>query len=241
MKIEILPAIIPESFDDLKDKMILVKGLVPTVQVDICDGHFVPSQSWPYIGDYEADFQRMLDDESEGFPFWESMDFEADLMVEMTEEIAESWIRVGAKRIVLHIESADNILEIVKNLRKKYGYPIDSAVSIEIGIALNINTSNDELDVFLNTDENGKVLADFVQFMGIDQIGYQHQEFDDVVLDKIADLRKKYPELLISIDGGVNFENAHDLKEAGANRLISGSAIYDSEDIKEAIEEMRKI
>ena len=221
--------------------MSLVKGLVTTVQIDVCDGKFVSSECWPYVGDEEGDFERMLDEESEGFPFWESLDFEADLMVEMTQEIAESWIRVGAKRIILHIESADNILEIIKKLRAEYGYVADSEVTIEIGVAINISTLNEELDKYFEKSSDGKVLVDFVQFMGIDKIGFQGQEFDEEVLNKIADFREKYKDVTIAVDGGVNFGTAEDLKHAGANKLVSGSALYESDDIKEAIEEMRNI
>jgi ribulose-phosphate 3-epimerase len=235
---EVIPAIIPESFEDLKDKMVQVRGLTKLVQVDVCDGKFVPSKCWPYIGDREDNFKKILN-ESEGFPFWEKMDFEADLMISEPEKgSAEDWIHAGAKRIILHIESSEKLLDFVKELRKKYGYPSESAVSVEIGIGIGIETPNEMLNIYLTPDETGKTLADFVQFMGIRKIGYQHQEFDEEVLNKIADLRKKYPELIISIDGGVSFDNASDLVDAGVNRLVSGSALYESEDMKEAIEEL---
>jgi ribulose-phosphate 3-epimerase len=238
--IEVLPAIIPESFEDLSYKMSQVKGIVKLVQVDVCDGRFVPSKSWPYVGDYENDFERMTNIEEEGFPFWESMDFEADMMVKDPEEVAEKWIKAGAKALVLHIESSSKILDLVKDLRKIHGYFADSIAGIEIGIAIGIDTPNEELDVFLEQTPEGKTLIDFVQFMGIKKIGYQGQPFDEKVLDKIADLRKKYPSVLISVDGGVNFDTYQDLVEAGANKLISGSALYESENIKKAWEEMKQ-
>lgn len=236
--VEILPAIIPESFEDLQDKMSVVNGLVETVQVDICDGKFVPSKSWPYIHDREGEFQKLIH-ESDGFPFWDSLDFEIHLMVEEPQTVAEDWIRVGAKRIVLHIESSHDILNFVKKLRDEYGYSEGSVFSIEIGIALKMETPINLLDVFLTPDASGKTLIDFVQFMGIQKIGFQQQGFDDAVLEKIQDLRKKYPTIPISVDGGVDFENASALVDAGATRLVSGSALYESEDIKEAIEEMQ--
>ena len=237
---DIIPAIIPESFEDLKDKMSLVKGLVKTVQMDVCDGQFVPSACWPYRND-DGEFENILK-EDDGFPFWQDMDFEADLMIADPERGgAENFIKAGAKRIILHIESSKAMLDFVKKLRKEYGYFGEAAVTVEIGIGINIATPNAVLDEYLAEDAEGRTLADFVQFMGIDKIGYQSQPFDPEVLTKIRDLRAKYPSAIISIDGGVNFENAHDLVEAGVNRLVSGSAIYGSEDIKEAIEEMRKI
>ena len=239
--IEVLPAIIPESYEDLSCKMSAVKGIVKLVQIDICDGRFVPSESWPYVGDDENHFEKMIDEEQEGFPFWESMDFEADLMIKVTQEEVEKWIKAGAKAIVLHIESSPKILDIIKEIRKTYGYRGDSVANVEIGIALNVNTPNEVLDEFLNKDAQGRRLADFVQFMGIDKIGYQGQEFDEEVINKIKDLRKKYQDITISVDGGVNFNTYKKLIKAGANKLISGSAIYESENIKEAVEEMKKI
>ena len=237
---EIIPAILPESFDELKDKMALINGLNGIVQVDVCDGKFVSSKSWPYVGDYDAMYGRIIS-EDEGFPFWESIDFEADLMVLNPEEVVDSWIKAGARRIVLHVESSKFLLVFLEEFRKKYGYFGESAFSVEIGIALNIDTPNEDIYPFLEANKEGRSLADFVQFMGIQKVGYQNQSFDETVLGKIHDLRQKYPGTIISIDGGVNFDNAKDLINDGVNRLISGSAIFESEDIKEAIEEFRKI
>jgi ribulose-phosphate 3-epimerase len=168
------------------------------------------------------------------------MDFEADMMIKDPETVAEKWIEAGAKALVLHIESSPKILDLVKDLRKTYGYAGDTLASVEIGIALNINTPNEELDIFLEKNPEGHALADFIQFMGIKKIGYQGQPFDDEVLKKIKDLRKKYSDVVISVDGGVNFETYQDLIKAGANKLISGSALYESDNIKEAWEEMKR-
>ena len=118
---EIIPAIIPESFEDLKDKMALINGLTGIVQIDICDGKFVPSKSWPYVGDHDAMYRRVTTEE-EGFPFWESMDFEVDLMVQNPETIVYDWINAGARRIVFHVESSDTLFIFLEQLRKKYGY-----------------------------------------------------------------------------------------------------------------------
>jgi ribulose-phosphate 3-epimerase len=234
---EVIPAIIAESFEDLKGKMSRVEGLAPIAQLDVCDGEFVPSKCWPYIGDEENDFKKILE-EDEGFPFWETLDFEADLMIKNPENFAKDWIKAGAKRIILHIESSEYLYDFVKELREEYGYFGEGAVDVEIGIGINIETSNEDLYKFLDA-ENGKSLADFVQFMGIKKIGYQGQSFDDEVLDKISSLREAYPDVIISIDGGVNFENAKDLVEAGVNRLVSGSAIFESENIEDAIETLK--
>ncbi len=162
-------------------------------------------------------------------------------MVKDPENIAEDWIKAGAKRIILHIESSTKILEFIKALRKKYGYIGESVVNVEIGIALDIKTPNESLDKYLKLDENGLPLVDFVQFMGIDKDGFQGQSLDNAVLGKIKNLRENHSDMIISVDGGVNLEDMHDLVEAGVNRLVSGSAIYESENIKDTIAEMRNI
>jgi len=237
---EIIPAIIPESFEDLTHKMSLVNGVVNLVQVDVCDGRFVPSRCWPYIGDNEGHFKKVID-EVEGFPFWQSLDFEVDLMVKDPETVAEDWIKAGAKRLIFHVESSPRILGFIKELRRKYGHIGESLVNLEIGISLNVKTPNENLEEYLKLGDTGLRLVDFVQFMGIDDVGYQGQHFDRAVLGKIESLRRNYPDVIISVDGGVNLENMNDLVEVGVNRLVSGSAIYESHDLRETIEEMRKV
>ena len=45
---EIIPAILPKNYEDLKNKIALVRGIIPIVQIDICDGVFVETASWPF-------------------------------------------------------------------------------------------------------------------------------------------------------------------------------------------------
>jgi len=233
--IEIIPAILPKDLDDLRDHMATVSGLAPLVQIDVCDGKFVPSKSWPYIKGGMDEFARITA-EDEGFPFWDSLDFEVDLMVKKPEEVVDSWVKAGAKRLVLHLESSGKILQTIEKLRADYGTAKEETFGLEIGVAVDIQTPNEELYEILDMiDEEGDSIIDFVQFMGIDKVGFQGQEFDDQVLEKISDLRGAYPNIAISVDGGVNFDNAADLISAGATRLISGSAIFESGDITEAI------
>jgi ribulose-phosphate 3-epimerase len=236
--IEIIPAILPTDLDDLRDKMASISGLAPLVQIDVCDGKFVPSKSWPYVKGGMEEFANIKAEE-DGFPFWDSLDFEVDLMVRHPEAVVDDWVMAGAKRLVLHIESAPNILEIIEKLREEYGTAKDESFGLEIGVALDIKTPNEEVYEILDMiDQEGDSIIDFVQFMGIDNVGFQGQEFDDQVLEKISDLRNVYPNIHISVDGGVSFDNAADLISAGTTRLISGSAIFESGDIAKAIDDL---
>jgi ribulose-phosphate 3-epimerase len=70
---------------------------------------------------------------------------------------------------------------------------------------------------------------DYVELMGIDEIGRQGQPFDERVLQRIRDIKAKYPDLEVSIDGSVNEDTLPRLKEAGADRFVVGSAILNAE------------
>src|SRR3989344_5092921 len=81
--------------------------------------------------------------------------------------------------------------------------------------------------------------VDFVQFMGNNKVGYNQVELDEKVLPKIATFHKMHPSVPIQIDIGVNFDTASKLIAAGCTRLISGSAIFNSPNIAEAIERLK--
>lgn len=233
---EIIPAILPENIGDLREKLSLVSGIVPLTQIDVVDGKFAPTKTWPYRKGVDETFLRIVGQE-EGFPFWDKIDFEADLMVKHPENIVEDWISAGAKRIIIHIESTPDPLSLFQKIKEEYGQTSESSYGIEIGVALNVETPNEEVYELLGeVDDKGASAIDFVQFMGIENIGYQGEPFDERVFDKIRDLREKFPDTIISVDGGVSLENAVELIKAGANRLVSGSAIFESGDIAGTIE-----
>ena len=232
--IEIVPAIIPKSLSDLTDHLERVKGLVPVVQVDIVDGKFVPSVGWPYTKGGEKEFQQIIKEE-EGFPYWQELDIEVDLMVQNPEEVVEDWMHAGVTRIVVHIESTKNFNNIVRDLNAHVTRSEEDMINVvSLGIAFNTTTSIDTIEPYLSD-------VDFVQCMGIAKIGYQGQPFDERVLDQISELRERHPELIISVDGSVNLETAADLASAGASRLVSGSALFESEDIEATLEEFKMI
>ncbi len=223
--IEILPAIMPDSYVDLEAKAAKVKGLVPFVQIDIMDGAFVLSRSWPYREDGTI--------ETISLPFRDTLRYEVDLMVATPAEAARMWIEAGAARVLFHIESTEDPLCLIEDLSAEYGASATKGI-LEIGVAIDIATPNDRLEPILH--EVGTV-----QFMGIAKIGYQGEPFDERVLGKIRELRGKHPETIISVDGGVNFETASRLLHAGAKRLVAGSAIYTAENIAEAIKKLQNM
>lgn len=220
---EIIPAILAKDFGELNEKLARLVNVTTLVQIDICDGVFVPSISWPMNKNDQASIENILNEE-DGLPFWQSLDFELDLMVNNAHKQFEFFTRLGAKRIIFHLE-AETEIEFKEFLESLDPYLKDN---IDIGIAINTTTDINKLDEFIN-------YIDFVQCMGIEHIGFQGEPFDEKVLKQIKDLKIKYPELKISVDGSVNENTAPLLVEAGANRLVIGSALMGSYDIGEKI------
>ena len=103
---EIIPAILAEDYNDLRIKLSRVVLISPIVQIDICDGFFVRSVSWPYneikVG---GDNVQAILDEKDGLPYWDKVDFEFDLMVKNARDNLDFFVRLGAKRLVFHLEA----------------------------------------------------------------------------------------------------------------------------------------
>ena len=231
--IEIIPAIMPKSLEDLMEKTKLFVGVVPMVQLDLMDGVFVPDRTWPY--DYHGEEQVAQMTQGGGLPFWKEIGFELDLMVDRPERTLERWLALSPKRIIFHVESTDRMASMLEALAKYHGY-------VEVGLALDTSTPNEMLIPYLEArSAEGNPLVQFVQCMGIARIGYQGEPFDDRAIAKLKQLRERYPELVLSVDGGVNFDSAGKLVAAGVNRLVSGSAILGSGDVRDAITRLEAI
>lgn len=226
---EIIPAVLVQDFGELNEKLAKFVNVSNIVQIDMCDGKFVPSISWPMQQRDQDSVQAILDEE-DGLPYWNSLDFEFDLMVINAHKQFDFFARLGAKRIVFHLE-AETETDFKEFLESLDPYFKDN---IEIGIAINTTTEISKLDPFIN-------YIDFVQCMGIEKVGFQGEPFDERVLKQVKDLRLKYPEIKISVDGGVNENTAPLLVEAGVNRLVIGSALLQSYDIRETYREFESL
>lgn len=226
---EIIPSVLVKDFGELNEKLAKFVNIAKVVQIDICDGVFVPSVTWPLGSVNQASVERILDEE-EGLPFWNDLDFEFDLMVLNAHKQFDFFMKLGAKRIIFHLEAEteDSFKEFLESMDPYF------KDNIEIGISINTTTDIEKLEPFIN-------YIDFVQCMGIARVGFQGEPFDERVLKQIKDLRLKYPELKISVDGSVNENTAEALLEAGANRLAIGSALLQSHDIREKIKEFERL
>lgn len=220
---EIIPAILPKDFDEIEEKTALVVGLVPIVQIDICDGKFVPNVTWPYKK-RDENFESIIC-EKEGMPSWEDLDYEFDLMIkDPTENDVRQWLSAGALRIVLHAESSADLNPVLGVLNGL----------VEIGLAINIQTPIDIVEKY-------KDKISYIQFMGITKVGFQGQAFDPRVLEKIKEAKEKYPDLPVQVDGGISLATAEQLAKAGVDRLVAGSALFESDNIVDTYRKLKQI
>lgn len=227
--IEVIPAILVKNFDELKEKLAIYKNISKLVQVDVCDGVFVDTISWP-MSKNDAESLSSILDEEEGMPYWTEIDFEFDLMIKNAHEQFDVFIQLGAKRIVFHLEAEEE--ETFRDFLESIDpYTRDN---VEIGLAINTTTNTEKLDKFIN-------YIDFIQCMGIENIGLQGQPFDSRVLNQISTIHKKYPEMPISVDGSVNEETAESLVGKGASKLVIGSALLKTYNIKNKILEFENL
>ena|SRR3989344_7381152 len=212
---EIIPAIIGETFIEVKEKLEKVKGLVEWVQIDVVDGIFAEPESWgSHIGD--------------NLHLWEPLELpkiEMHLMVKNPSVWLDDWASTSVDRIIIHSESDGDKKAIIERLKK---------LGTQVGMALKLETPIDVLEPYAKN-------LDTIELMSIGTIGNYGAQFDDRIYDKISSVRKKYPNIIIEVDGGVNTGNAKKLTDAGANNLVVGSALFKEGFFEEKIKEFQKI
>lgn len=209
--IPIIPAVIPASEADLLWALEQFAGL-PEVHIDVVDGVFVKTVSWPYT---PAGEPRTL------APWLDRFSLEVDLMVATPIPAAEAWLAAGADALVFHSETIS-----VATFRE-----FADATPISVGICALLDTPTDELAPYLP-------YADYVQMMGIATIGSQGQPFDERVFARIDWLRTVAPQLPISIDGSVNQATLPKIVQYHLDRYIVGSAIIKQPNPKQAYLEL---
>lgn len=231
---EIIPAILAKNFDELDEALSLIRGAATEVQIDICDGSFVSSKSWPFnapLGKADENFEAIVS-QKEGMPFWQDFDFEFDMMVKNPLQKIADFVALGGGKIIVHLDSADD--SEIKKILDEYGGDDIKEFGVEIGLGISATTDMKRAEKFIPQ-------AAFVQCMGIKKIGFQGQKFDEGAIERVKVLRKKFPELIISVDGGVSVENIRALVDAGADNLIVGSAIWESETPGETIKHFQSL
>ena len=228
-RVEIIPAVLPQSFKDLEERLAPLKDVIKLAQVDVVDGQYAKGKTWPYRD--TATFEKIAKEER-GLPFWDKIDFQFDLMIQNPHLVLKEYLDAGASHVVLHArsEGVERALQLIVDMRTEE----IGSFSVHGGMALGPQDQPDILEPF-------EAQFDFVQVMGIDREGRQGEPFDKKALYLVERLRSRYPKLPIQVDGGVSLQNARELVAAGASRLVVGSAIVKAEDPLAAYQEFQEL
>jgi ribulose-phosphate 3-epimerase len=209
MKILITPSILSSDFAHLQSEVDSVSS-ADWLQLDVMDGHFVPNLS--FGAPVAATIKTKLQ-------------LDAHLMVTNPADRIKEFLAIGCKHITFHAEVVPKTADrraLIKAIR---------AGGATAGIALNPESPLTMID-----DVAGEV--DLVLIMSVHP-GFGGQAFIPDVLEKVQTLRKKFPSLMIQIDGGIDQKTAALARAAGADNLVAGSAVFKSKDRAKAIQDLR--
>jgi len=202
----IFPSILEQTRQAIQDKLDLTPQEIKEVQIDICDGVFVPSKTYGSSGTLHLHKARRR------------------------KRFLSQIKAIHPERIILHYGVTDDWGSVFTCLAHR------GRLDMEVGIGVHIKHNNQKVYDLLDTYP-----FSFIQVMGIEEVGYSGQPFSKKTYAKIKALRKRYPKMPISVDGGVKIKNAKKLLEAGATRVCPNSGLFKTENIQETYKTFKKI
>ncbi|GMR09019.1 MAG: ribulose-phosphate 3-epimerase [Gammaproteobacteria bacterium] len=198
----IAPSILSADFARLGDEVdkVLAAG-ADIVHFDVMDNHYVPNLT---IGPLVCDALR-----SHGV----TAPIDVHLMVKPVDRIIPDFARAGASYITFHPEASEHIdrsLQMIRELGCKSGLVFNPATSLEY-----LRHVLDKVDMVLLMSVNP---------------GFGGQSFISSTLDKLREVRKIIDDsgydIRLEVDGGVKASNIREIKQAGADTFVAGSAIF---------------
>jgi ribulose-phosphate 3-epimerase len=213
--IEIAPSILSADFARLTDEIQTVERAGASIlHVDVMDGRFVPNITigLPVVKAISRATRLPID---------------AHLMIVELGQYAEQFVKAGAQMVSIHIEADPHAHRTLSAIR---------TAGAQAGIAINPGTSLSAIDESLK-------FADYVLLMSVNP-GFGGQKFIPETLDKLRRLRRMIDErglkTRIEIDGGIDADNIAEVAAAGAEIIVSGSAIFGADDPGVALRQLRE-
>jgi len=213
--IKISPSILSADFYRLgEDVQAVDRAGADYIHIDVMDGHFVPNIT---IGPLVVEALRKVT----------AKPLDVHLMIENPDLYIADFARAGADIITVHQEAVPHLhrtVQLIKSLSKKAGVSLNPATPVET------------LDIIL--DE-----LDLVLIMSVNP-GFGGQSFIPSALDKIRALRQRITERGLSteleVDGGVKIDNIREVVAAGADVLVAGSAVFNTENYAATMTALRE-
>ena len=213
----IAPSILSADFANLgKDVSDVIDAGADFIHFDVMDNHYVPNLTvgpmvCKSLRDYGID--AIID---------------VHLMISPVDEIIPDFAQAGANYITFHPEATKHVDRTIK-LIKDHG--------CQPGVVLNPATNVSILEYCLDQ-------IDMVLLMSVNP-GFAGQKFIESTYDKIVEVREMIdavnPSTRLEVDGGLNLENIGKAARSGADTFVAGSAIFNSENYKKTISQMREI
>lgn len=216
MKRFIAPSILSANFNHLgKDIETINQSEADFIHFDVMDGVFVPNISFgiPVIEHVRRIAQKPLD---------------VHLMIVNPDHFIEPFVKAGASLLTVHYEACLHLHRTIQQI-KSFG--------IKASVCLNPHTPVAFLEDIISD-------LDMVLLMSVNP-GFGGQKFIANTYKKVSQLRemieKQNPDCLIEVDGGVNYETGKLLFEAGANVLVAGSFVFQSDNPVETIRKLKSV
>ena len=215
MGTQIAPSVLAADFANLESEVkMLNESLADYIHIDIMDGVFVPNISFglPVMGAINKHAKKPLD---------------VHLMIVEPDKYLADFKKLGADILTVHVEACPHLHRTIQH-KKELG--------CKAGVALNPHTS-------ISSIENVIEDLDLVCLMSVNP-GFGGQKFIEKTYDKIKELKAMIvannSSAIIEIDGGVNSANAPKLVDAGADVLVAGSFVFNSDNPIETIADLKK-
>lgn len=206
----IAPSILSADFARLGEEVDnVIKSGADVVHFDVMDNHYVPNLT---IGPLVCEALR-----KHGV----TADIDVHLMVKPVDRIIPDFAKAGATYISFHPEASEHIdrsLQLIRELGCKAGLVFNPATPLDV-----LEYVMDKIDLILLMSVNP---------------GFGGQSFIPSTLTKLKQVRKLIDDsgydIRLEVDGGVKDNNIKEIKEAGADMFVAGSAIFGAADINDA-------